>query len=93
MFLSLGYALKSCFFCYSFTKLDTFLKNATAEAMAMTAVPQNVGRAKPPANIPTEEKKRKAAKGSHGVEMLKKVNVDGMPKLSLFFKKAEKVSS
>lgn len=39
----------------------------------------------------TEGKKRKAAKGSLGVETLKKVNVDGMAKLSTFFKKADKV--
>lgn len=37
------------------------------------------------------EKKRKAAKGSHGVETLKKANVNGMAKLSSFFKKTEKV--
>ena len=38
-------------------------------------------------------KKRKAAKGSHGVEQLKKVNTTGMAKLSSFFNKAEKAKS
>lgn len=34
-----------------------------------------------------EEKKRKGAKESQGVEKLKKANVNGMAKLSSFFKK------
>ncbi|KAK7687045.1 hypothetical protein QCA50_009545 [Cerrena zonata] len=37
----------------------------------------------------SETKKRKgAAKGSHGVEKLKKANTKGMAKLSNFFQKA-----
>ena len=35
------------------------------------------------------DKKRKAAKGSTGVEKLKKANVKGMAKLSSFFQKKE----
>ena len=35
------------------------------------------------------EKKRKLAKGSHGVEQLKKANTKGMAKISSFFKSKE----
>jgi ribonuclease H2 subunit B len=76
-------------FCHdSFTKLDTFLKSAIDEAMASAAATQN----KKTGNKPTTEgKKRKAVRGSHGVETLKKANVNGMAMLSTFFKKADKV--
>ncbi|KXN91053.1 Ribonuclease H2 subunit B [Leucoagaricus sp. SymC.cos] len=77
---------------FDFTKLDTFLKNSAAEAMALTTVPQNSDKAKATGKS-AGDKKRKAAKASHGVESLKKANVSGMAKLSSFFKKAEKVSS
>ncbi|XP_006460823.1 hypothetical protein AGABI2DRAFT_192416 [Agaricus bisporus var. bisporus H97] len=73
---------------YDFTKLDTFLKSAIDEAMTSIAASQNK---KAGNKTTTEGKKRKAAKGSLGVETLKKVNVDGMAKLSTFFKKADKV--
>lgn len=63
--------------------------------MALTTVPLNARKVKTKA--PTTkgggDKKRKAAKGSHGVETLKKANVNGMAKLSSFFKKEDKVPS
>ncbi|KAF7782330.1 hypothetical protein Agabi119p4_1706 [Agaricus bisporus var. burnettii] len=73
---------------YDFTKLDTFLKSAIDEAMTSIAASQNKKAGNKTA---TEGKKRKAARGSLGVETLKKVNVDGMAKLSTFFKKSDKV--
>jgi ribonuclease H2 subunit B len=72
----------------SFTKLDTFLESTINEAMASVAVTQNK---KTGNKMTTEGKKRKAVKGSQGVETLKKVNVNGMAKLSTFFKKADKM--
>lgn len=60
--------------------------------MVLTATPQNENKNKAATKATTGEK-RKSAKGSHGVEALKKVNVSGMAKLSTFFKKAEKVPS
>ncbi|EKM80701.1 hypothetical protein AGABI1DRAFT_98838 [Agaricus bisporus var. burnettii JB137-S8] len=58
------------------------------EAMTSIAASQNKKAGNKTA---TEGKKRKAARGSLGVETLKKVNVDGMAKLSTFFKKSDKV--
>ncbi|KAF9454028.1 hypothetical protein P691DRAFT_798942 [Macrolepiota fuliginosa MF-IS2] len=84
----------SLYASYDFTKLDVFLKNAAAETMAsIAAIPVNGGKVKTSAKVATEGKKRKAAKGSHGVETLKKANVNGMAKLSTFFKKTEKAPS
>lgn len=61
------------------------------EAMALTTLPEH---SEPkPAKTAAGDKKRKAARASQGVESLKKVNVNGMAKLSSFFKKAEKVPS
>jgi len=71
-------------------QLDTFLKAAAVETGALTTLPET-SKSKP-AKIVTGEKKRKASKASQGVESLKKVNVNGMAKLSSFFKKAEKAS-
>jgi len=50
--------------------------------------PPTKGRRKTGTDMPTEKPKRKAEKGSVGVEKLKKANINGMAKLSTFFKKA-----
>jgi len=67
-------------------QLDTFLK--AAAVVEATTLPE-ISKSKTAAG----DKKRKASKASQGVESLKKANVNGMAKLSSFFKKAEKVPS
>ncbi|KAJ3568865.1 hypothetical protein NP233_g5437 [Leucocoprinus birnbaumii] len=59
---------------YDFTKLDAFLKNAAADAMALAGPSENI-KSKVAAKPETTDKKRKAAKASHGVESLKKANL------------------
>jgi len=73
-------------------QLDTFLKAAAVEATALTTLPETA-KSKA-AKTAAGDKKRKAPRASQGVESLKKVNVNGIAKLSSFFKKkAEKVPS
>jgi ribonuclease H2 subunit B len=75
----------------SFTELDAYLRSIEPLAAPVT----NMAK-KPKAKVKAgggdekEEKgkKRKNAKGSVGVENLKKANVTGMSKLSNYFKKA-----
>ncbi|KAK0504786.1 ribonuclease H2, subunit B [Armillaria luteobubalina] len=72
---------------YDFIDLDAFMKRLEEENMATTAKSGKETRVSKETN---GDKKRKSAKGSHGVEKLKKANVKGMAKLSTFFtKKAE----
>ncbi|PFH53808.1 hypothetical protein AMATHDRAFT_54330 [Amanita thiersii Skay4041] len=68
---------------YDFSDLDAFLKKTLEQALSVIA------DKKPTKQVlkSTGDKKRKG-KASHGVEQLKKVNVNGMAKLSAFFKKA-----
>jgi len=79
-FLELFAVEKPC----SFSELHRYLKS-TEEATINTA---NVRHVKEKIDIGKEEKKRKNAKASQGVEKLKKANVSGMAKLSSFFKKS-----
>jgi ribonuclease H2 subunit B len=64
------------------------VKNLQEELAAMVVVETEKGRKKTTKAIPEEgtNKKRKT-KGSHGVEVLKKANVEGMQKISSFFQK------
>ncbi|KAG6829560.1 hypothetical protein H0H87_010892 [Tephrocybe sp. NHM501043] len=72
---------------YDFKELDAFLQIALDNAAAaVSADTKGSKKAKKPSAA--EEKKRKNTKGSQGVEKLKKANVNGMAKLSSFFKKA-----
>ncbi|GLB37612.1 putative ydr279p protein family (RNase H2 complex component) [Lyophyllum shimeji] len=71
---------------YDFSLLDAYFKAAKDEAAAAMIGTKNGKIKDRPAA--TDERKRKSAKGSKGVEALKKVNVNGMAKLSSFFKKA-----
>ncbi|KAF8070633.1 ribonuclease H2, subunit B [Lyophyllum atratum] len=70
---------------YDFTMLDAYLQTIKDDAAAAVVETKN-GRTKDKATI-GDEKKRKNTKGSQGVEKLKKANVNGMAKLSSFFKK------
>jgi ribonuclease H2 subunit B len=83
----------ACFFAMcrpifgSFSPLDSYLLQQMQEQAPLKSA-TNTGK-KGAATKPETEKKRKA-KGSHGVEQLKKANTTGMSKLSSFFNKAEK---
>ncbi len=73
----------------SFASLDAHMKVLKEESMALAAVNMNAIEAKESREqkvANTADKKRKA-KGSHGVEQLKKANTKGMSKLSSFFQK------
>lgn len=72
----------------SFTELDAYMKVLKEEAMALSAVNMNAVEARESKEQKDagNEKKRKA-KGSVGVEKLKKANIKGMSKLSAFFQK------
>ncbi|PBK91465.1 hypothetical protein ARMGADRAFT_968122 [Armillaria gallica] len=69
---------------YDFTDLDAFMKRLEEESMATTA---KSGKGAQTSKDTNGDKKRKSAKGSQGVEKLKKANVKGMAKLSTFFTK------
>ncbi|KAI0775716.1 ribonuclease H2, subunit B [Trametes elegans] len=74
---------------YDFASLDAHMEVLKAESMALAAVNMNAAElreSKEQANSTGNDKKRKA-KGSHGVEKLKKANTKGMAKLSSFFQK------
>ncbi|KAI0081258.1 hypothetical protein K474DRAFT_1635966 [Panus rudis PR-1116 ss-1] len=77
---------------YDFAALNAHLEAAQQETAALAASKMaNVEAKESKGSKDTTDaaKKRKAAaKGSHGVEQLKKVNVKGMAKLSTFFQKA-----
>ena len=77
----------------SLSKLDAHVK-ALASEQSFLESEKNVATKKSKADGATAsegtKKRKKDGKGSHGVEKLKKANVNGMSKLSTFFtKKAE----
>ncbi|OSD06871.1 hypothetical protein PYCCODRAFT_1403688 [Trametes coccinea BRFM310] len=73
---------------YDLASLDVYTQSLREEAMALAAVNMNAVEAKESKDVKDagNDKKRKA-KGSHGVEKLKKANITGMAKLSSFFQK------
>ena len=74
----------------SFTKLDSYLQTLHDENAALAAANTNTSKAKSKANDKgDDDKKRKnKSKASQGVDKLKKANINGMAKMSSFFKKA-----
>lgn len=84
----------------SFSALDVHVKVVQEELAAMAVVETEKGKkrvakaTKATTTKPTSQegtsKKRKTTKESHGVEVLKKVNVEGMQKISNFFQKKPK---
>ncbi|KAI0645702.1 ribonuclease H2, subunit B [Trametes meyenii] len=75
---------------YDFERLNAYMKVLKDESMALAAVSMNAVEAKESKEtkeVGADTKKRKASKGSYGVEKLKKANVNGMAKLSTFFQK------
>ncbi len=75
-----GFSFCICLTVPSFKALDVHLTDLHNQETQL-AVSRNTKAAAAP------EKKRKAGKGSQGVEKLKKVNTKGMSKLSTFFTK------
>ncbi|KAJ3555767.1 hypothetical protein NM688_g2389 [Phlebia brevispora] len=73
---------------YDFTALTAYLKLLSDEADEVAASQiekAETKKSKAAAASETNDKKRKNAKASHGVEQLKKANTKGMAKLSTFF--------
>ncbi|KDQ27721.1 hypothetical protein PLEOSDRAFT_1065053 [Pleurotus ostreatus PC15] len=66
---------------YECTLQDTALASAAADAISADKIKKSTKTA-------GEDKKRKSAKGSTGVEKLKKANTKGMSKISSFFAKS-----
>jgi ribonuclease H2 subunit B len=71
----------------SFTTLDKYVESKKTEAMSRAAMPPATKAKSSVDKEAVPNKKRKAAKGSQGVENLKKVNTRGMTKISSFFNK------
>lgn len=78
----------------SFAALDAHLQTIQAEQMASiedTPIPKaKRGKAQSQTGEAAEKKRKAPAKASTGVEKLKKVNVNGMSKISSFFQKPAK---
>ncbi|KAG6831699.1 hypothetical protein H0H92_008342 [Tricholoma furcatifolium] len=70
----------------SYDELDAYL-HTVREAVVDQVETKKEKKTKTKTPV-TDDKKRKGVKGSQGVEKLKKANVNGMAKLSSFFKKA-----
>lgn len=71
---------------FSFPTLDAYMKTLEEERTPLAATTDSTAKRKTAAPAPGDKKRK--AKGSQGVEKLKKANVTGMAKLSNFFKKA-----
>jgi ribonuclease H2 subunit B len=68
--------------------LEVYFKTIENEAASLAIDTKSNAKGQNILKVGGEDKKRKTAKGSQGVEKLKKVNVNGMAKLSSFFKKS-----
>jgi ribonuclease H2 subunit B len=93
-----SYEFVTCFLIFllclllspSFTKLDEYLQMLHDEAAALVVANSNTSKSKSK-NIDkgNDDKKRKnKANTSQGVDKLKKANINGMAKMSSFFRKA-----
>lgn len=83
-FIYSTYCLLSSSLHLSFEDLDAYFKTIENDAASIAVDTKT----KTKAQGTKDDKKRKGAKASQGVEKLKKVNVNGMAKLSSFFKKS-----
>lgn len=79
--------------------MDVHVKRVQEELAALAVVETEKGKKKPTkgskaatTKATTQEgtNKKRKAKESHGVEVLKKANVEGMQKISAFFQKKPK---
>jgi len=74
---------------YDFTKLDTYLQELRDEAAVLAVANTSTTKAKSKENDKGgDNNKRKKPKASQGVDKLKKANINGMAKMSSFFKKS-----
>ncbi|KIM91894.1 hypothetical protein PILCRDRAFT_809883 [Piloderma croceum F 1598] len=77
---------------YDFTKLDAYLQTLHDEAAALvvanTITSKSKSKTKDIDNGNDDKKRKNKAKTSQGVDKLKKANINGMAKMSSFFKKA-----
>ncbi|KAH9061335.1 ribonuclease H2, subunit B [Lactarius vividus] len=73
---------------YDFTSLETHIKAVKAEDMAVALAGAPMAKSRAAAEEDGDNKKRKAkSKASRGVEILKKVDVSKMGKVSMYFQK------
>jgi len=72
---------------YDLTHLDAYFKTMEDDIAALAIANANSAKTKEASRI-GGDKKRKNSKTSQGVEKLKKVNISGMAKLSVFFQKS-----
>ena len=81
--------LNDLFSIFSFTKLDAYLKSLQDEAAALVVATGNTKlKRKDSKQADDDNKKKVKSKASQGVDKLKKANINGMAKMSSFFKKA-----
>ena len=72
----------------SFTSLETHIKAVKAEDMAVALAGAPMAKSRAAVEEDSDNKKRKArSKASRGVEILKKVDVSKMVKMSTYFQK------
>jgi len=93
-----SYKFVTCFLIFllcllifpSFTKLDEYLQTLHDEAAALVVANTNTSKSKSKdIDKGNDDKKRKnKANTSQGVDKLKKANINGMAKMSSFFRKA-----
>lgn len=80
----------------SFSALDIHMKIVQEELAAMAVVETEKGKKKvtktasAKGDLQEGTSKKRKTKDSHGVEVLKKANVEGMQKISSFFQKKPK---
>jgi len=73
---------------YDFTTLDTHLKTLQDETAALAVASSNTKLKRKDSSKAEDGKKKKVkSKASQGVDKLKKANINGMAKMSSFFKK------
>ena len=82
------YVLQLAHVLPSFTSLETHIKAVKAEDMAVALAGAPMAKSRAAVEEDGDSKKRKArSKASRGVEILKKVNVSKMAKVSTYFQK------
>jgi len=73
---------------YDFTKLDTYLRTLNDETVALANTNTSKAKSKDNAKGDDDKKRKNKSKASQGIDKLKKANINGMAKMSSFFKKA-----
>jgi ribonuclease H2 subunit B len=72
----------------SFTKLDVYLRTLHEETATLAVSHSNSSKSKDKEKDAGDKKRKNSSKTPQGVDKLKKANINGMAKMSSFFKKA-----